>query len=244
MITRVIDCVIERRLLVNYRIDPEQVAALLPDPFRPQLVAGHAVGGICFIRMGRISPAHFPPVARVATENVAHRFAVEWDDAHGSRAGVYVPRRETSSRVAATVGRHIFPGAYHLARFNVTEAADRIGINVRSRDGKVSVSAEATPAAGLRSELFASVGDAMDFFRHGAVGFSPAADHGCLDGVRLDAASWTAAPMAIAHMRSSLFDDPAAFPAGTCALDSALLMTNISARWTAEDVLGAAHAAA
>ena len=30
MITRNIDCIIERRLLVSYRIDPELVDALLP----------------------------------------------------------------------------------------------------------------------------------------------------------------------------------------------------------------------
>nr|AAM33776.1 transcriptional regulator SrnQ [Streptomyces griseus] len=31
--------VIERRLLVNYRVDPHVAAALLPAPLRPQLVA-------------------------------------------------------------------------------------------------------------------------------------------------------------------------------------------------------------
>jgi len=31
---------VERRLLVNYRVDPEIAARLLPVPLRPQLVAG------------------------------------------------------------------------------------------------------------------------------------------------------------------------------------------------------------
>jgi hypothetical protein len=47
MMAATLDCTIERRLLVNYRIEPGLVANLLPAPFRPQLVAGMAVGGIC-----------------------------------------------------------------------------------------------------------------------------------------------------------------------------------------------------
>lgn len=43
---------IERRLLVNYRVDAGGVGRLLPEPFRPQLVDGAAVAGICLIRFG------------------------------------------------------------------------------------------------------------------------------------------------------------------------------------------------
>jgi hypothetical protein len=244
VISRTIDCVIERRLLVNYRIDPDYVATLLPGPLRPQLVRGYAVGGVCFIRTSRVRPRHVPGAAGLTSENVAHRFAVEWNEAEATHAGVYVPRRETSSRVAATAGRHVFPGAYHLARFDVTESEARIRIGVRSRDGQVSVSVAATPAPSLTSELFPAVDDAMDFFRRGALGFSPSAAQGCLDGVRLHAADWNATPMTVAHMHSSLFNDTTVFPVGTCTLDSALLMTNIAARWTAEHLFGSGECTA
>lgn len=246
MITRTIDCVIQRRLLVNYRIEPDYVAALLPRRFQPQLVRAHAVGGVCFIRMTGLRPAGAPGAVGMASENVAHRFAVQWDDAQGTHAGVYVPRRETSSRVAAIAGRHIFPGAYHLARFDITESHDSIRIGVRSRDGKVSLLAEAVPSTTFTSELFPAVDDATAFFRRGALGYSPsAAAQDCMDSLRLDAASWTARPMTISTMQSSLFDDIATFPVGTCTLDSALLMSNIASRWTANDVSKrASHAAA
>ena len=58
--------VIERRLLVNYRVDPEVVADQLPAPFEPELVNGYAVAGICLIRLGRLRPRSFPPLRRVA----------------------------------------------------------------------------------------------------------------------------------------------------------------------------------
>lgn len=234
MSAKKIDCVIERRLLVSYRIDPEQVRAVLPAPFRPQLVNGYAVGGVCFIRMGALRPARLPRAAGVSTENVAHRFAVEWNDEHGSHTGVYVPRRDTNSRITAALGASIFPGAYHLARFEVTESADMIRIGVRSRDRAVALSVAARPTASLTSALFAGVDEAAGFFREGALGLSPSAADGCFDAVRLHATNWEARPMAVCAMDSSLFDDAMTFPAGTCTLDSALLMTNITARWTAE----------
>ena len=43
--------IIDRRILANYRIDPEVMAKALPSPFRPQLVNGWAIGGICLIRL-------------------------------------------------------------------------------------------------------------------------------------------------------------------------------------------------
>ena len=125
--------------------------------FRPQLVNGHAVGGVCFIRMGALRPAHFPRAAGVTTENAAHRFAVEWDDDQGSHTGVWIPRRDTNSRTTAAMGASIFPGAYHHARFQVTESADTIRIGVRSRDRAIQLSVSAAPATALDSQLFANL---------------------------------------------------------------------------------------
>ena len=83
--------VIERRLLVNYRVDPEVAAKLLaplqlPAPLRPQLVNGWAVAGICLIRLGRLRPSRLPGWAGMRTENAAHRIAVEWDSTGGRGA--------------------------------------------------------------------------------------------------------------------------------------------------------------
>src|ERR1044071_9711748 len=54
--------VIRRRLLVNFRIDPETAQAQLPKPFRPKLHDGYAVGGICLIRLEEIRPRFMPRV--------------------------------------------------------------------------------------------------------------------------------------------------------------------------------------
>ena len=109
MTARAVACIIERRLLVTYRIEPEFAARLLPWPFRPQLVSGQAVGGVCFIRLSGLRAGHLPRVPRLVSENAAHRFAVEWDDANGTHAGVFVPRRDTNSRISAAAGGKVFP---------------------------------------------------------------------------------------------------------------------------------------
>lgn len=68
---------IERRLLVNFRLDPEAAARILPAGMRPDLVHGYAVGGICLIRLAKLRPVGFPSVVGIRTENAAHRIAVE-----------------------------------------------------------------------------------------------------------------------------------------------------------------------
>jgi hypothetical protein len=50
----------QRRLLVNYRVDPDVAARVLPPPLRPQQVAGWAVAGICLIRLAQLRPGRVP----------------------------------------------------------------------------------------------------------------------------------------------------------------------------------------
>jgi len=116
--------VIDRRILVNFRIDPDAMRRSLPDPFRPKLVGGRAIGGICLIRLKHIRPALLPLPVGLSSENGAHRIAVEWDDAGCTREGVYIPRRDTNSRLNYAAGGRLFPGVHHLARFTVRENDD------------------------------------------------------------------------------------------------------------------------
>ena len=185
MITDAVESTIERRLLVNYRIEPDLVAALLPRPFRPQLVSGWAVGGVCFIRLGALRLAPMPSALGVTTENVAHRFAVEWDGDEGTQVGVYVPRRDTDSRLTSLAGGRLFPGHHWLATFDVHEQGPELRIAVASRDSVVELAVQAREASHLGGSLFASIDDAVDFFRRGSSGYSPTERSGAgrLDGV-------------------------------------------------------------
>src|SRR5689334_24435689 len=107
--------VIARRILVNYRVDPDVLQKLLPPPFQPKLIAGMGMAGICLIRLTHLRPPLLPGIVGVTSENAAHRIAVRWHDATGWHEGVYIPRRDTASRFNTLVGGRLFPGYHHHA---------------------------------------------------------------------------------------------------------------------------------
>ncbi len=235
MLIQAIDCTIKRRLLINYRIDPEVAGRHIPAPFRPLVVSGWAVGGVCLIRLENLRPAHLPGAVGLTTENAAHRFAVEWDDDEGPHVGVFIPRRDTNSRLTVLAGDRIFPGLHHRAQFRVRDEGSEIQIAVSSHDGTLDLSATAHRRAALGGELFSCLDDAIGFFREGSHGYSPHGDLNHLNGVSLDCLCWDALPVEIDSARSSMFDDHDAFPEGSCTVDFGLVMRDLPARWISDD---------
>jgi hypothetical protein len=230
--------VIERRLLVNYRIDPDVLRALLPAPFRPQLVNGSAIAGICLIRLSGIRPTLVPAALGVSSENAAHRIAVEWKERGITRQGVYIPRRDSSSRLNRLLGGRLFPGLHHPAHFEVTESERAFRVQMDSADGAAHVRVEGELAPTLpASSVFASITDASAFFERGALGYSATGQPGVFDGLELRSLAWHVEPLAITAVESSFFEDRRTFPIGSTEFDCALVMRNIAHEWHARDRL-------
>lgn len=235
---------IERRLLINYRVDPDAIAPMLPAPFRPQLVADYAVAGICLIRLGSLRPMGVPKWAGMRSENAAHRVAVEWDTPGGVRSGVYIPRRDSDALANTMLGGRLYPGVHHRARFSVQESPDQVSVAYSSNDGTTEVSVRVQVCDTLEgSRLFADLDTASRFFQQGSVGFSATRDGCRLDGMALETAAWSIEPGAVLSAQSSLFDDTAAFPPGTAALDCALVMRGVPVSWLALPSLASGAAA-
>jgi hypothetical protein len=230
-----IDGEIERRLLVNYRVDPEALTPLLPARFRPQLVDGAGVAGICLIRLGGLRPRGVPrSLAIPRSENAAHRIAVEWDGPDGVQTGVYIPRRDTDSRLTVLLGGRAFPGAHSRARFDVTETDDDLRVAFRAVDGGAAADVHVRLSEKLQSSaLFADATAASAFFEQGSVGWSPGTAPEKLEGVRLDTTAWRVEPGQVVSARSSFFDDTTRFPAGSAELDCALVMRRVPVSWGA-----------
>src|SRR5258708_1100411 len=210
--------VVERRLLVNYRVHPEVAASLLPVPLRPEQVGGWAVAGICLIRLGRLRP----------------RWVPEWDGPQGRQTGVYIPRRASGSVVNVIACGGVFPGEDHRAQFDVYETAQDLHVAFASADGTTRVSVDVRTAQRFQgSRLFADLWEASDFFRRGSAGFSVTRDGQRLDGVELRTDLWCVEPLEVHAVRSSFFDDPHRFPPGSAVLDCALLMSDIPVMWSA-----------
>jgi len=223
---------IKRRLLINYRVDPVVIQRLLPDPFRPKLHHGHAIAGMCLIRLEDIRPRRFPRLVGLSSENAAHRIAVVWQDDTGHREGVYIPRRDTGSLVNHLAGGRLFPGEHQRAAFRVIEDEQRIALHMRSADGRIEIDVIGRTAEQLPpSSSFSTVGEASAFFESGGVGYSVTSSGNRLDGVVLTTESWTVEPLAIEQAHSTYFADPTMFPSGSITLDCGLVMRNIPHEW-------------
>jgi len=224
--------IIDRRMLVNFRVKPETARKLLPPYFRPKIMAGWAMAGICLIRLKDIRPRGFPAALGLTSENAAHRIAVEWDENGTTREGVYIPRRDTSSTLQAFVGGRIFPGVHHNAGFEVAELDDGYKLRMRAHDDGTAIDLDARLATALPStSVFKTIAEVSDFFARGAVGYSATKNPDCCDGLELHATGWHVEPLDVISVHSSFFDDKSRFPAGTLEFDCALLMRNIEHEW-------------
>lgn len=224
--------IIDRRLLVNYRVDPAALQRLLPDPFRPKLVHGMGIAGVCLIRLKQLRPRALPVSLGFTSENAAHRIAVEWDEQGEYREGVYIPRRDTSSRFTVLVGGKLFPGVHHHARFWVKETDKAFSVQMESDDGETWVTVEAHVAPHLpEHSTFVSLDEASTFFERGALGYSETNRDGRLDSLELRCRNWRVEPLEVSRVQSSFFDDQKRFPSGSAQLDCALLMRAVCHEW-------------
>lgn len=223
---------VDRRILINYRVRPEVLARILPAPFRPQIRNGWGIAGICLIRFRAMRPFFLPAWCGLSSENAAHRFAVEWDDAGKTRTGVYIPHRETSSRLNALFGGRLFAGRMNLASFDSRESngEHRICVTDGNTDPLVTVNARESGEFPATS-LFDSLDAASEFFRVGSCGYSDSRRTGQFDGVELHTAAWCTSLLEITSLSSRYFDDNTIFPKGTIAFDNALLLRNVPHEW-------------
>jgi len=227
--------VIERRILVNYRVDADRLRAMLPEPFAPQLVDGFGVAGICLIRLGRVRPRSLPIPWGFRSENAAHLVAVVLPD--GS-SGVYIPRRDSDSRLNTLVGGRLFPGVHHHAGFTITESETRFSVAMESDDGVTTIEVAGQTTEEIPADsIFRDVDAASEFFESGSLGYSDTSSSRRFDGLELRTTEWSVTPLEVDHVRSSFFDDKDRFPTGSVKFDNALLMQDIDHEWVSREPL-------
>jgi Uncharacterized conserved protein (COG2071) len=233
---------IRRRILVNYRISPDVVKALLPVRFRPKLIAGYSIGGICLIRLEEIRPKGLPGFIGISSENSAHRIAVEWEDDNGrQREGVFVPRRDTDSRLNSLAGGRVFPGVHQLSRFTVSDQDGQISLRVVADDIESPlVDLQVTEADGFpETSVFTALSESSKFFEAGCIGYSSRPDSCTLDGLMLEVPDWRVSPLKVHYVRSAYYDNRSVFPSGSIEFDHALLMRDIPHLWHSEPAMTA-----
>ena len=237
----VIEGLLDRRILLNYRFDPDALAALIPPPFEPRIHAGHAIGGICMIRFRDLRPRRFPAAIGVDSENAAHRIAVRWRAEDETREGVFIPRRDTASAFNHWAGGRIFPGVFQRSAFAVTEDAGRYRVEISEPGERPHVVFEGHDAAALPgSSVFTSLDEASTFFAKGSVGYSAAADGSHFQGMELRLLEWHIRPLEIDRAYVQLYEDGKTVPKGCAHIDSAMVMQRLRHEWHKIPALSAA----
>ncbi len=222
---------IRRRILVNYRVAPDVIQRLLPSGFEPKLVGGYAMAGVCLIRLEGQRPGGLPSGVGMSSENAAHRIAVTRHEGGTERESVYIPRRDSASRLQHWLGGRAFPGELGSATFAVRDDGDAVVVSMRAADG-LRVELRARDGDSLpTSSVFASLDDASCFFRAGSLGYSATREGTRLDAVYLDAVDWRVSVLDVELARSTFFDDRSLFPLGSVEFDSALIMRNVEHEW-------------
>ncbi len=207
------------------------MANYLPKPFRPKLIDGKGIAGICLIRLKNIRPKGLPKSIGISSENGAHRIAVEWTENGEIKEGVYIPRRDTSSKLNSMAGGRIFTGVHNLAEFSVIEKDGKYNVGFESKDG-TSLSIEAYETKNWNEEsVFENLNYASDFFEKGAIGYSPNQIGDIYDGLELKTINWQVSPLNVTKVNSSFFENEDIFPKGSIQFDNALLMKNIEHEW-------------
>jgi hypothetical protein len=228
----VIRGLIDRRILVNFRVNPDVLARFLPAPFRPKLINGAGMAGVCLIRLKKIRPRFLPSFLGISSENAAHRIAVEWDHEQETKEGVFIPRRDTSSWLNTLAGGRLFPGVHSHAVFQVHEHDDQYRIELNSDDRHTHLLVEGHVAQELPpNSVFRSLKEASDFFERGSLGYSVTAKLGQFDGLELHSFNWRVQPLAVKKVESSFFENHELFPPGSVVFDCALLMQAIDHEW-------------
>lgn len=217
---------VRRRILISYRVDPAVANGLVPAPFRPQIVDGSAVAGVCMIGLQSVRPGWISPRVGFRTENVAHRIAVEWDEEGVTRSGVYIVERHSSSLLPVVGGGRLFPGVQKHARFNLDESDSRFRVSMAAPGIAVSVDVEV--GGDWNSSLFPTVEAASSFHEGGAVGWSPRRDGRGVEPLELTSREWAVEPARVISVQSSYFEG---LPAGAAVLDSVVVMRDLPFFW-------------
>lgn len=218
--------IIKRRILVNYSVEIGSLDEVLPEPFEGREVGGlgKGIGTVSFARIENARPRLAPKSAGVSFESAAHRVSAVRKTEGGTENCVYVPRRDVSSRVCATLGESLLTTELDCADFRVAENDGFCRVRVDCGDEFAGVEVRETERDEVRDDsVFGSLVSASRFFCESGVEYSPSGER--YDGVELCPREWEMEPVEVGGAQSSFFEGIGG------ELDSAYTMGGIEHEW-------------
>ncbi len=219
---------VERRLLVNYRVDLETLDKALPAPFRAREVGDtrEGMGSVCFTQVEDARPSLFPSGMGTTVEAVTHRVSAELrlEGEPTAEHCFYVPQREVSSRLQAIVGRRLLPTKMEQAEITTEENGDGCLVLVEDGIEKVGFEVRETDTDEVDEDsVFYSVESARVFLCEGGVEYSRSG--GSYGGLNCCQDGGEMVPVEVTRARSSYFEKMGG------VLDSAFVIAETEHEW-------------
>jgi len=228
----VLEGIIARRILLNFRADPLAVQKLVPAPLEVEQYLGFAIVGICLIRLEHLRPKGVPSALGISSENMAHRVAIRYPVGNEIKPGVFIWRRETDRKMVEFMGGRLFPGVHGRAKFNVIEQPNILQMNVLTPNHDADVSFVARRSSRWpKNSLFPGLGEVSEFFQRGDCGFSCSLQGDSVEGLQLRTLRWEMEPLEIEEQNCAFYQDALRFPTDSITFDSALLMRGLPHEW-------------
>jgi hypothetical protein len=228
----VLDGIIDRRILLNYRVNPKVIKSLLPHHLDPIVINGYASACICLLRLKNIGIKYSLPFLRITSENAAHRFLIKWIDNGKEMHGVYIPRRDTDSVLNVWLAGKLFSWPHYMAKFEVQKGRGSYCLEMKSKDASSELQIKAELANVFPAvSMFDSLEHASACFQKCAVGISLSQKPNQLKVIQLKTRTWLVTPLHVQELRSSYFENSDLFPTDQIHFDNALLMENIEHEW-------------
>lgn len=182
------------RFIVNVRVPPGALGAALPAALKPQVVNDWGVVSFCVLDLRRLTIAPLPAVAGLRSMSCAVRFAVL--DEAGS-ACVFVPARQTSSRLGARFTRLGFSAPHDLVEIDRApheEGGTELAV---TGGGETAFDTWLRPRATMQSGVFDGIDDFASFLAAGQRSYGNSRHAGRLTVVDLHKADAGYEPLSI-----------------------------------------------
>jgi len=215
--------------LVNFGMEPDLLASLLPSPITPDVHNNEAFLSIVISDLRDMRPTFLPKGLGFNFAQIVYRAIVT---CNGER-GVHFLRSDADNRIMCLTGNLFSFFHFNHAKISYFRNQDQHCIDVKTRDGVADISAEygiqkstnETPA----SSVFSSLEDAKHFFAELYVAFSTLP--GYTTAVRIDRTNWDVSFVSDKKATYSFMNGSSYFPKGSTRLDSIFYVEDLFYHW-------------
>lgn len=222
---------------LNYAVQPDAVAALLPSPLEPEIFEGTAWVQVLLSSLRDMRPQGLASLFGVNFYQVSYRAAVRYRDAHGQwRRGGYFVRSETNHAVMQAVGNALVEFKFHdfgAAQMYLVRDGERLtaAVDAERPGGKIVGVFNTQPLAGPPT---GSVWRDLEHLQYPLVecydAFGVDPEERFMHTLTIDRAPWNARFVEPVELYCE-YVDTGALGGGVARLDSTLHIPRCAYRW-------------